>query len=182
MLGRRNARSFLMRYLVLPKDNPLFQGGRWSAADVARHEVPHTPGGPADHLPIIPLFGRLARRDQEAEDDAVEPMPRWPAGAFNAKDVEELIRQRAHRVADLVYTQFVIGKLDRIARENIDKLIANQSWWLRGPLRLLRCFVEPRVLPKIEEVLRTAPAQYVTRAAVAQIAAAVTELDKAELA
>jgi hypothetical protein len=182
MLGRRNARSFLMRYLVLPKDNPLFQGGRWSAADVARHEVPHTPGGPADHLPIIPLFGRLARRDQEAEDDAVEPMPRWPAGAFNAKDVEELIRQRALRVADLVYTQFVVGKLDRIARENIDKIIANQSWWLRGPLRLLRRFVEPRVLPKIEEVLRTAPAQYVTRAAVAQIAAAVTELDKAELA
>jgi hypothetical protein len=182
MLGRRNARSFLRRHLVLPMDNPLFRDGRWSDADRSRHLVRRTPDGPEDHLPIIPLFGRLAPREEPAADDAVEPMPTWPAGTFNAKTIEEPIRQRALRVADLVYKQFVVGKLDRIARENTDKIIANQSWWLRGPLRLGRRFVEPRVLPKIEEVLRTAPAQYVTRAAVEQIAAAVTELDKAELA
>jgi hypothetical protein len=182
MLGRRNARSFLRHHLVLPMANPLFGDGRWSDADRSRHLVRRTPDGPEDHLPIIPLFGRLARQDDPAADDAVEPMPAWPAGAFKAKDVEGPIHQRAQRVTELVYKQFVVGKLDRIARENTDKIIANQSWWLRGPLRLGRRFIEPRVLPKIEEVLRTAPAQYITRAAVDQITAAVIELDKAELA
>lgn len=182
MLGRRNARSFLRRHLVLPMGNALFQDGRWSDADRSRYLVRRTPDGPEDHLPIVPLFGRLAPQDDAAADDAVEPMPKWPAGAFNAKTIEEPIRQRALRVAELIYNQFVVGKLDKIARENTDKIIASQSWWLRGPLRLGRRIVEPRVAPKIEEVLRTAPAQYVTRAAVEQIAAAVIELDKAELA
>lgn len=182
MLGRRNARSFLRRHLVLPMANRLFTDGRWSDADRSRHLVRRTPDGPEDHLPIIPLFGRLAPQDDPAADDAVEPMPPWPAGAFNAKDVEGPIRRRADRVAALVYEQFVVGRLDRIARDSTDKIIANQSWWLRGPLRLGRRLVEPRVLPKIEEVLRTAPAQYVTRAAVDRIAAAAVELDKAELA
>ncbi|WP_439579015.1 hypothetical protein [Elioraea sp.] len=182
MLGRRNARSFLRRHLVLPMGNALFQDGRWSDADRSRHLVRRAPDGPEDHLPIIPLFGRLAPQADPAADDAVEPMPKWPAGAFNAKTVEEPIRQRAHRVTELVYEQFVVGKLDRIARENTDKIIASQSWLLRGPLRFGRRILEPRLLPRIEEVLRTAPAQYVTRAAVDQIATAVIELDKAELA
>jgi hypothetical protein len=182
MLGRRNARSFLMRYLVLPMGNPLFAEGRWSQADISRHLVRRTPDGPEDHLPIIPLFGRLAARPDPAEDDAVEPLPQWPAGRFNAKDIAEPIARRAHRVAELVYEQFVLQKLDRIARESAEKLIARQSWWLRGPLRLGRRIFEPRVLPRIEEMLRTVPAQYVAREAEARIAAAVTELDKAELA
>lgn len=182
MLGRRNARSFLMRYLVLPMGNPLFAEGRWSQADVSRHLVRRTPDGPEDHLPVIPLFGRLARRDDPAADDAVEPMPAWPAGRFNAKDIAEPIARRAHGVAELVYEQFVVQKLDRIARESAEKLIARQSWWLRGPLRLGRRIFEPRVLPRIEEMLRTVPAQYLAREAAARIAAAVTELDKAELA
>lgn len=182
MLGRRNARSFLRRHLVLPMGNALFQDGRWSDSDRSRYIVRRTPDGPEDHLPIIPLFGRLAPRPDAAEDDAVEPMPRWPAGSFQAKDVEEPIRRRAHRVAELVYDQFVVGTLDRIARGNTDTIIASQSWWLRGPLRLARRIVEPRVAPKIKEVLRSAPAQYVTRAAVEQIAQAVRELDRAKLA
>lgn len=182
MLGRRNARSFLRRHLVLPMDNALFQDGRWSDADRGRYLIRRTPDGLEDHLPIIPLFGRPAPRPDAAEDDAVEPMPRWPAGAFQAKDVEEPIRRRAYRVAGLVYDQFVVGTLDRIARENTDKIIASQAWWLRAPLRLGRRIVEPRVAPKIEEVLRTAPAQYVAGVAVEQIARAVRELDKAELA
>lgn len=182
MLGRRNARSFLMRHLVLPMGNPLFAGGRWSQADVGRHLVRRTPDGPEDHLPVVPLFGRLARRDDPAADDAVEPMPAWPAGRFNAKDIAGPIAERAHRVAELVYGQFVVPKLDRIARESAEKLIARQPWWLRGPLRLARRLLEPRVLPRLEEMLRAVPAQYVAREAAARIAAAVTELDKAELA
>ena len=113
---------------------------------------------------------------------AVEPMPAWPAGRFNAKDIAEPIARRAHGVAELVYEQFVVQKLDRIARESAEKLIARQSWWLRGPLRLGRRIFEPRVLPRIEEMLRPVPAQYLAREAAARIAAAVTELDKAELA
>lgn len=182
MLGRRNARSFLRQHLVLPMANRLFQDGRWSEADRSRHLVRRTPDGPEDHLPIIPLFGRLARQDDAGADDAVEPLPTWPAGAFNARTIEEPIRQRAHRVAELAYRHFVVGRLDRIARASIDKLIARQSWWLRVPLRLARRIVEPRVAPKIEEVLRTAPAQYATEQAVAAIGAAVIQLDKAELA
>jgi hypothetical protein len=182
MLGRRNARSFLRQHLVLPMANRLFQDGRWSEADRSRHLVRRTPDGPEDHLPIIPLFGRLARQDDAGADDAVEPLPTWPAGAFNARTIEEPIRQRAHRVAELAYRHFVVGRLDRIARASIDKLIARQSWWLRFPLHLARRIVEPRVAPKIEEVLRTAPAQYATEQAVAAIGAAVIQLDKAELA
>lgn len=182
MLGRRNARSFLRRHLVLPMGNALFQDGRWSDADRSRHLVRRTPDGPEDHLPIIPLFGRLAPQDNAGSDDAVEPMPRWPAGAFNAKTVEEPIRQRTHRVAAVIYQRFVAPRLERIARANTDKLIANQSWWLRGPLRLGRPWLERSLLPKAEEFLRTVPAQYATEQAVAAIAAAVIELDKAELA
>jgi hypothetical protein len=182
MLGRRNARSFLRQHLVLPMANRLFQDGRWSEADRSRHLVRRTPDGPEDHLPIIPLFGRLARQDDAGADDAVEPLPTWPAGAFNARTIEEPIRQRANRVAELAYRHFVVGRLDRIARASIDKLIARQSWWLRFPLRLARRIVESRVAPKIEEVLRTAPAQYATEQAVAAIGAAVIQLDKAELA
>jgi hypothetical protein len=182
MLGRRNARSFLRQHLVLPMANRLFQDGRWSEADRSRHLVRRTPDGPEDHLPIIPLFGRLARQDDAGADDAVEPLPTWPAGAFNARTIEEPIRQRAHRVAELAYRHFVVGRLDRIARASIDKLIAKQSWWLRVPLRLARRIVESRVAPKIEEVLRTAPAHYATEQAVAAIGAAVIQLDKAELA
>ncbi len=182
MLGRRNARSFLRHHLVLPMANRLFQDGRWSEADRSRHLVRRTPDGPEDHLPIIPLFGRLARQDDPAADDAVESMPRWPARSFNAKEVEGPIHQRAHRVAELVYQRFVAPRLERIARENTDKLIANQSWWLRGPLRLGRPWLERSLLPKAEEFLRTVPAQYATEQAMAAIAAAVIELDKAELA
>lgn len=181
MLGRRNARSFLRRYLVLPLGNPLFGERLWSQQDVSRHLVQRTPDGPEDHLPVIPLFGRLAPRADAAEDDAVEPMPAWPAGQFNAKDIAEPIARRTHRVADLVYQQFVVRKLDRIARESAEKLIARQSWWLRGPLRLGRRFLEPRLLPKAEELLRTVPAQYLADQALDRIGAAVRELDKAEL-
>lgn len=182
MLGRRNARSFLMRYLVLPMGNPLFAESRWSQQDVSRHLVRRTPDGPEDHLPIIPLFGRLARQSDAATDDAVEPLPAWPAGRFNAKDIAEPVAERAHRVTELVYEQFVMQKLDRIARENTDKVIASQPWYLRYPLRLGRPWLERRLLPRAEEILRTVPAQYVAREAVVRIAAAVTELDKAELA
>jgi len=182
MLGRRNARSFLRRHLVLPMANPLFGDGRWSEADRSRHLIRRTPDGPADHLPIIPLFGRLAARDDPAADDAVEPLPAWPAGAFKAKDVEEPIRQRALRVSAVVYDRFVAPRLDRVARETADKLIARQSWWLRGLARLARPWLERKLLPRAEEVLRSVPARYATEQAVAAIAAAVVELDKAELA
>lgn len=182
MLGRRNARSFLRHHLVLPMANRLFQDGRWSEADRSRRLVRRTPDGPEDHLPIIPLFGRLAPRDDAGADDAVEPMPRWPAGAFKAKDVEAPIHRRAQDVTALVYRRFVAPRLERIARENSDKLIAKQSWWLRGPLRLGRPWLERTLLPKAEEFLRTVPAQYATEQAVAAIGAAVIELDKAELA
>lgn len=182
MLGRRNARSFLRRYLVLPMGNALFADGRWSAADRARFAVPRLPGGPADHLPIIPLFGRLAPREGAAEDEAVEPLPPWPAGAFQAKDIEEAIARRARRMAELVYDRLVVGRLDRLAREAAEKMIARQPWWRRGALRLIRRWAEPRLAPKLAELLRDVPVRYATRVAVEQIAAAAVELDKAELA
>ncbi|WP_337875206.1 hypothetical protein [Elioraea sp.] len=182
MLGRRNARSFLLRHLVLPMGNPLFAAGRWSEADVSRHLVRRTPDGPEDHLPIIPLFGRLARRDDPAADDAVEPLPAWPAGRFNAKDIAEPIARRAQRLAEVAYERFVRPRLDTIAAETADKLIARQSWPTRGLLRLARPWLQRRLWPRAEEVLRSVPARYLADRALARIGAAVAELDKAELA
>jgi hypothetical protein len=85
-LGRRNAQQFLRRRFVLPEANPLF-GARWTEADKVRWGTEREGGVAGRHLPIIPLCGRLAERE--------EPLPGWPAGRLDPAELEPLLRTRA---------------------------------------------------------------------------------------
>ncbi|TCT03166.1 patatin-like phospholipase family protein [Aquabacter spiritensis] len=79
MLGRRNCQRFLERIFVLPADpekgvvNPLLAGWTDPATRTAYVRAKQVGGtGPlVDHLPIIPLLGRLG-------DPAYTEMPPWP--------------------------------------------------------------------------------------------------------
>jgi hypothetical protein len=90
-LGRRNAQRFLDQNFVLPEANPLFgprEGAdrRWSDPDRELWGRKRT-GVTGRHLPIIPLCGELAWRE--------ERLPNWPEGRFDAAELEPLVKERA---------------------------------------------------------------------------------------
>lgn len=182
MLGRRNARSFLRRHLVLPRTNPLF--GRkqdpplWSDADIERWGVARVPGGPRDHLPVVPLCGRLWADDAAAED-RIEPLPEWPRGAFAARSTTPMIRARAEAAARILYDRSVRpGVADKVGRA-IDDVIERQSWAVRQVLTAARRLLERRLLALLDRELPLLPPRLVAEKAEAAIARAVAELDAA---
>jgi hypothetical protein len=83
-LGRRNAQRFLRCVFVLPENNKLFKE-RWSDTDKKKWGVERQ-GVQGRHLPVIPLCGDLF--------DRPEPLPPWPAGRFDAAEIEALVRRR----------------------------------------------------------------------------------------
>ncbi|MFN0044110.1 MAG: patatin-like phospholipase family protein [Alphaproteobacteria bacterium] len=87
LLGRRNCQRFLAHHFTLPKTNPLFAawiGKSWAGAwEIAEPEGPHAP--------IIPLVGALK---------AEEPLPAWPAGAFDPEDMEDAVETRVEAILD----------------------------------------------------------------------------------
>ncbi|MDW8445015.1 MAG: hypothetical protein RML45_12650 [Acetobacteraceae bacterium] len=182
MLGRRNARSFLRHHLVLPVGNPLFgrkeATPRWSDADVARWAVPREEGGPADHLPIIPLCGRLWADTPDAED-GIEPLPPWPRGMLDPASLTPLIRARAEAAARLLYETHAKPVLaDRVGRM-IDDVIAGQSWAVRQTLKLVRCLFKRRLMAILDREIPRLPPALIADKAQQAIAAAVAQLDAA---
>ena len=65
MLGRRNCQRFLQSSFTLPESNPLFSGGRWSAAADRKYRDVHDP----THRQVIPCVGPCSIE---------EPLPKWP--------------------------------------------------------------------------------------------------------
>lgn len=182
MLGRRNARSFLRRHLVLPISNPLFgrkeAPPRWSDADVARWAVAREEGGPANHLPIIPLCGRLWAETAEAED-RIEPLPEWPRGKLNPASLTPLIRARAEAAARLLYeTQARPVLADRVSRM-IDDVIESQGWITRQALKAARWLFERKLIAILDRELPRLPPGLIADKAEKEIAAAVRALDAA---
>jgi hypothetical protein len=99
LLGRQNCQNYLRSYLVLPKANPLFATWR-NAAFVADYQVTDQTG--AEFLPIIPLT---------ANTRSAEPLPTWPAGAF---DPQSLAPDLQHRLQRLLSDEFAKGPLTDI--------------------------------------------------------------------
>ncbi|WP_135466524.1 patatin-like phospholipase family protein [Crenalkalicoccus roseus] len=139
LLGRRNARSFLLHHFVLPETNPLFAGGRWSEADRARWTVEVEDG--VRNLPIIPLCGDLAARE--------EPMPAWPAGRFRVEEVAPHIRARAAAVVPAL-REALIGAALR--KPGIWPWLGRQG--VRGLSRLLMPRLVEAMLDKIAAEVR----------------------------
>lgn len=182
MLGRRNARSFLRRHLVLPITNPLFgrkeASPRWSDSDIARWAVPREEGGPADHLPIIPLCGRLWAETVEAED-RIEPLPDWPRGRLDPASLTPLIRARAEAATRLLYeTQARPVLADRVSRM-IDGVIKSQGWFTRQALKAARWLFERKLIAILDRELPRLPPGLIGDKAEKEIAAAVRALDAA---
>lgn len=182
MLGRRNARSFLRRHFVLPIGNPLFgrkdATPRWSDTDVARWGVRREEGGPADHLPIIPLCGRLWADTVEAED-RIEPLPEWPRGRLDPASLTPLIRARAEAATRLLYeTQARPVLADRVSRM-IDDVIESQGWVTRQALKAARWLFERKLIAILDRELPRLPPGLIADRAEKEIAAAVRALDTA---
>ncbi len=141
-LGRRNARNFLRWVFVLPEDNPLFAGGRWAEEDRARWGVERAGAeGKGRHLPVIPLCGEVAERD--------EPLPPWPAGRFEAASIRPDIEARV-RVAVPALRDALVGPA----------LSGRGVWpWLgRAALRSITPLLRPRVSDLAFERVRAAVA------------------------
>ncbi len=100
LLGRKNCRSFLRRYLVLPETNPLFdamspeQREAWYVRDRQGNKrmVQDSKGNLHPALPIIPLTGGLA------EDEAI---PAHEAPKPERVDMEGIRRQVRARIKAL---------------------------------------------------------------------------------
>lgn len=182
MLGRRNARSFLRRHFVLPISNPLFgrkeATPRWSDADVARWAVPRAGGGQPDHLPIIPLCGRLRADAPEAEDD-IEPLPPWPRGALDPASLTPLIRARAEGATRLLYDRGAGAQLKRMLRRMVEEWIAERSWLPRKASQLAWRLLDGRVERTIDAKLPNIPPRFIVEQAERAIHDAVRALDTA---
>ena len=134
MLGRRNCQRFLAQHFVLPADpqkgqvNPLFSA--WT--DAATH-APFVVKGPlavdagvvedVEHLPIVPLLGKLA-------SPAYTAMPAWPTDppdlAVDALRVA--IGNRADVIKDSLIAQY---RPDWFLRQGIRALWAWNRWkWI----------------------------------------------------
>ena len=182
MLGRRNARSFLRRHFVLPISNPLFgrkeATPRWSDSDVARWAVPRAGGGQPDHLPIIPLCGRLWADAPEAEDD-IEPLPQWPRGALDPASLTPLIRARAEGATRLLYDRGAGAQLKSMLRRMVEEWIAQQSWLPRKASQLAWRLLDDRVERTIDAKLPNIPPRFIVEQAERAIHDAVRALDTA---
>lgn len=141
-LGRRNAQAFLRNRFVLPSDNPVFTRGGWSADDVAEFRVKRD--GPV-LLPVVPLCGERVTRD--------EPLPRWPAGDFEAGDVRWQVAAR-------------VGVVGRALRDILlREALGGPGFWPWAGRNAVRA-AWPLVLPRVVD------------AVMAKIARAVDELDR----
>ncbi|WP_299622695.1 DUF3376 domain-containing protein [Pelagibius sp.] len=103
LLGRKNCRSFLLRYLALPETNPLFrnltaeQRERWYVRERngERRMLPDSKGAPHPGLPIIPLTEDLA-----ADEDipvAERPKPEQ----VDMDHLREQVRARVRALGDV---------------------------------------------------------------------------------
>lgn len=106
LLGRKNCRSFLLRYLVLPESNRLFDGMSQAQRDAwyvkefggALRMVSESKDGPADcrALPIIPLTPAL----QADEDIPPADFPKPQQVDFER--IERQVRERIGAVAEVL--------------------------------------------------------------------------------
>ena len=108
MLGRANCQRFLRDWFVLPKGNPLFENGTWSAGALANSVFASRPR--QDHLQIIPLVNGL---DQD------QGIPEWPVNSFGGYgDVGDLIERRIKKMYPLLrgmaFKQMNLGTAHRI--------------------------------------------------------------------
>ncbi len=182
MLGRRNARSFLRRHFVLPISNPLFGRKeltpRWSDSDVARWAVAREGSGTPDHLPIIPLCGRLWPAPGQNEDE-IEPLPAWPRGALDPASLTPLIRARAERATRLLYDRGAGAQLKGLLRRMVEDWIKQRSWLVRTASRLAWCLLDSRVERTIDAKLPNIPPRFIVEQAERAIHDAVRALDTA---
>ncbi|WP_114376266.1 patatin-like phospholipase family protein [Elioraea thermophila] len=185
MLGRRNARSFLRRHFVLPIGNPLFgrkdATPRWSDTDVARWAVAREEDGPADHLPIIPLCGRLWPGPGQDEDE-IEPLPAWPDGELDPASLTrliQLIRGRAEAATRVLYDGGAGAQLKGMLRRMVEERIAERSWLVRTASRLAYRLLDGWVERKMDAKLPNVPPRFVVEQAEKTIRKAVAELDAA---
>ncbi|GAB4370522.1 MAG: patatin-like phospholipase family protein [Kiloniellaceae bacterium] len=106
LLGRRNCRSFLLRYLVLPESNPLFAGmgqaqrDAWYARefDGSLRKVPESKDAPAASraLPIIPLVAALQA------DEAIPPADFPKPQEVDFARIESQVKDRIKAVSDVL--------------------------------------------------------------------------------
>jgi len=182
MLGRRNARSFLRRHFVLPIGNPLFgrkeASPRWSDDDVARWAVPRQEGGPADHLPVIPLCGRLWT-DDPGQEDGIEPLPEWPRGRLDPASLTPLIRGRAEAATRLLYETQVKRMIRPAVSRMVETMIARRSWAVRQLLKPLRRPGEALLMGLLNRLVPRLPPGLIAETAEKQITTAVRALDNA---
>ena len=182
MLGRRNARSFLRRHFVLPISNPLFGRKeaipRWSDADITRWAVPRQGGGQPDHLPIIPLCGRLWPAAGQDEDE-IEPLPAWPIGALKPHRLTPLIKERARRATSVVYTGGAGAQLKRMLRRMVEEWIAERSWLTRKALQRVWCALDGWVERTIDAKLPNIPSRFLSDQAEKAICDALDQLERA---
>jgi hypothetical protein len=101
LLGRRNAQQFLSQHLCLPETNSLFAG--WTPAMKTKYRI-LGPGGP--FLPIIPLVGSLQTNE--------EPLPAWPNGKLDWKELEAPIKARLEAVEKALVKDLDLGFLKRL--------------------------------------------------------------------
>lgn len=108
MLGRANCQRFLRDWFVLPKDNPLFENGTWSANALANSAFASRVR--PDHLQIIPLVNGL---------DQNQSVPVWPLNSFEGYgDVADLIEKRVKKMypvlRGMAFKQMNLGTAHRI--------------------------------------------------------------------
>lgn len=117
MLGRRNAQKLLMDHMVLPADNPLFDGWRdqpfaatYYAREVDGSIARDDRGQP--FLPIIPLLrdgGGITLPPACKIAEQVEQA--WPTGAVNPAAVADQVVDRTKALA-----KYYTGRLGLVAR------------------------------------------------------------------
>lgn len=143
LLGRKNCRSFLRRYLVLPETNPLFdamtpeQREAWYVRDRQGNKrmVQDSKGNLHPALPIIPLAGSLAEDEEIPAHEGPKP---------ERVDMEGIRRQVRARIKAL-------GKIA------VDEELKNV---LSGPLRFasklaLKWSLEKKLTNKVMEKIKT---------------------------
>ena len=120
MLGRRNCQQFLRRHFALPSDaaadvkNPLFaqwpESERDAFAFLKDYRFPDGTVRSIQHLPIIPLLGKLSSSDYTRT-------PPWPEAPADLKldDLRVGILARAEAVKDAAIRDLEAGFMVRMA-------------------------------------------------------------------
>jgi len=80
MLGRRNCQAFLSGTFTLSAKNPVFGSNKPVFSNNYKGPKP-----PTDEVPIVPLLGSAVSE---------QPQPDWPAGAFDADSLRDLVTRR----------------------------------------------------------------------------------------